>query len=191
MRISFLLALAGLAVSSGQKTESSREGSELLGKPAPSLEGLRWIGREPPPLEILRGKVVLVRRWTDGCVLCERSAPAIREFEERYREKGLAVLAIYHPKPRPRPVEDEFVKKAAAALGLPGSIAVDAGWTVLRRWWLDRKREFTSVSFLLDREGKVRWVHPGGEFHRSQESAHVACARAFAELEAEVKALLR
>ncbi len=172
------------------QSRPAHEGEDLLGKPAPSLEGLRWIGRGPAQIEDFRGKVVLVRWWTDGCVLCERSAPAIRELTERYGGKGLVLLAIYHPKPRPHPVEDDAVRKAAAALGFPLPLAVDRDWEVLRRWWLDRRRGFTSVSFLLDREGRVRWVHPGGEFHRSEEPSHRDCARAFADLEAEVRRLL-
>ena len=32
-------------------------------------------------------------------------------------------------------------------------------------WWLDgQDREFTSVTFLLDRFGRVRGIHPGGRF---------------------------
>ncbi|HET6204872.1 MAG TPA: redoxin domain-containing protein [Planctomycetota bacterium] len=186
MKAGTLLLLGSLSLQS----RPAREGDERLGRPAPSLEGLRWLDRDPIRIEELRGKTVLVRWWTDGCILCKRSAPAIRELEGRYRERGLVVLAFYHPKPRPRAVEDGAVKKAAAEVGLPFPLAVDADWTVLRRWWLDRRRDFTSVTFLLDREGRIRWIHPGGEFHPSEEAEHAACARAFAELEAEVKRLV-
>ncbi|MGH7149185.1 MAG: redoxin family protein [Planctomycetota bacterium] len=186
MRPPALLALLVLA----SQSRPAREGEELLGKPAPSIEGLRWIGPGPARIEDLRGKVVLVRWWTEGCVLCERSAPAIAELAERYGEKGLVRIAIYHPKPRPRPVEEEAVKKAAAALGFPLPLAVDPDWVVLRRWWLDRPRDFTSVSFLLDREGRIRWVHSGGEFHRSEEPSHRDCEKAFAALEAEIGRLV-
>jgi hypothetical protein len=42
-------------------------------------------------------------------------------------------------------------------------VAIDPDWRTLRRWWLDgAERGFTSASFLLDREGAVRWIHPGG-----------------------------
>ncbi|HKB17115.1 MAG TPA: TlpA disulfide reductase family protein [Planctomycetota bacterium] len=184
MRAFLLLPLLAL------QSRPAREGDDLLGKPAPSLEGLRWIGRAPARIEDFRGKVVLVRWWTEGCVLCERSAPAIRELTERYGQKGLGLLAIFHPKPRPRAVDDEAVKKAAAALGFPLPLAVDPEWEVLRRWWLDGKREYTSVSFLLDREGNVRWIHPGGEFHRSGDADHAECAREFDALDAKVQEAL-
>lgn len=187
-----LLGLAALVASAPQASRPAREGDDLLGMEAPSLEDLRWIDRDPIRLEDLRGKTVLLRWWTTGCSLCTNSAPALRELEERYRAKGLVVLAIYHPKPGPRAVDDETVKKGAADLGLPFPLAADAEWKALRRWWLDRPgRSFTSVSFLLDREGKIRFVHPGGEFHRSEDPKHARCARDFADLEAAVERLVR
>lgn len=51
-------------------------------------------------------------------------------------------------------------------VGIEFPVAVDADWT-LRSWWLDgRERVFTSVTFVLDREGVVRQVHRGGEIAR-------------------------
>ncbi|MFL6354154.1 MAG: hypothetical protein ACJ74Z_20205 [Bryobacteraceae bacterium] len=62
-------------------------------------------------------------------------------------------------------------------------IAVDGDWAALKRWWLTKDRDFTSVSFLVDRSGIIRYVHPGGEFHDGQqggtpvhESAIATCA---------------
>ena len=44
---------------------------------------------------------------------------------------------------------------------------------MLRRWWLDGgKRDYTSASFLIDRQGLIRWVHGGGELHPSSDPAH-------------------
>jgi hypothetical protein len=42
-------------------------------------------------------------------------------------------------------------------------IAIDLDWKTLRAYWLDgAKREYTSVSFLIDRKGTIRYIHPGG-----------------------------
>ena len=63
------------------------------------------------------------------------------------------------------------------------ALAIDPDWRTLRRWWLDRADSgWTSVSFLLDREGVIRWIHPGGEYVEGDPD--------FAELEAEVRRLL-
>ena len=39
---------------------------------------------------------------------------------------------------------------------------MDENWSVLKKLWLSTgHRPATSVSFLVDREGVVRFVHPG------------------------------
>jgi len=45
---------------------------------------------------------------------------------------------------------------------MPGALAVDRDWKVLDRWKAPSERSFTSLTFLLDRKGRVRHVHPGG-----------------------------
>jgi hypothetical protein len=42
-------------------------------------------------------------------------------------------------------------------------VAVDRDWRTLKRWWLDgHDRPYTSVSMLVDQDGVIRHVHPGG-----------------------------
>ena len=61
----------------------------------------------------------------------------------------------------------------------------------LRRWWLSTgDREFTSVTFLIDREGVIRAVHPGGEFHAGGGSEHATCAQDYAALQRAIERLL-
>ena len=43
-----------------------------------------------------------------------------------------------------------------------GKVVIDGDWSQLEKWWLGTgKRQATSVSFLVDVEGVVRFVHPG------------------------------
>jgi hypothetical protein len=61
---------------------------------------------------------------------------------------------------------------------------VDPDWRTLRRWWLDGgKRRWTSVTFLLDRKGVVRHVHPGGKYVRGDEG--------YAALKAKIDQLIK
>jgi hypothetical protein len=71
------------------------------------------------------------------------------------------VVAVYHPKP-PKDVTPGQVRAWAAAIGMPGTLAIDRDWIVLDRWKPPKERSFTSLTFLLDAEGKVRFVHRGG-----------------------------
>lgn len=116
------------------------------------FDGVRWADGAPE----LKGKVAVVRWWTSGCSLCERSAPALAKLSRK-----AAVVAIFHPKP-PRDVEPAEAAKAAKAIGMPGTVGVDRDWKVLERWTAGQTYAFTSLTFLLDRSGAVRYVHPGG-----------------------------
>jgi hypothetical protein len=89
-------------------------------------------------------------------------------------------------------VSDAFVRKTAHELGFSGPIAVDEQWSTLNRWWLDGhpQRNWTSVSFLLDRDGIVRWAHGGGEYHPSTDPRHASCDASYAELERTIRRLL-
>jgi|SRR6185436_1587531 len=72
------------------------------------------------------------------------------------------VIGMYHHK-RPEPLTLESVRGVVREYGFTFPVAVDRDWRTLNRWWLDgKKRDFTSVSFLLDRRGVIRRIHPGG-----------------------------
>ncbi|MBK7877372.1 MAG: redoxin family protein [Planctomycetes bacterium] len=163
-----------------------RAGTELLGRELLPLLPARFLGAPPE----IAGHVVLVRWWTDGCPFCERSLPALDALVNRERARGLVGVGVYHPKP-PRAVDDAHVRAAADRLAWTGAVAIDADWSALKAAWLGgAEREATSVTFLLDRAGRVRWIHPGPELHPSDDEAHADCARDFAELERAVRALL-
>jgi len=139
--------------------------SSLLGQKAPDWSELSWLDAEPLSLAQLEGKVVLVRWWTaPHCPYCRATAPALNEFQRNYRERGLRVIGLYHHKSS-EPLSPAKVKNHARQLGFEFPIAIDPQWRNLREWWLDRGREqWTSVSFLLDRRGVVRHIHPGGQY---------------------------
>lgn len=136
----------------------------LLGKQAPEWAVTEWIHSTPLHLEDLRGKVVLIRWWTaPACPYCKASAPALRHLDKEYKSAGLQVIGLYHHKASD-PLKVDSVKKYAEDLGFEFPVGIDANWTTLNLWWLNRgEAKFTSVSFLLDKKGVVRHIHPGGE----------------------------
>jgi peroxiredoxin len=145
------------------------EGAELIGKPAPEWTVREWIGSPPLSLAGLRGKVVLVRWFTSAeCPFCHATAPALNNFHRDYAARGLAVVGMYHHK-RPEPLTLDWVRGAVREYGFTFPVGVDRDWRTLNRWWLDRhKRDFTSVSFLIDRQGVIRHIHPGGTMERGK-----------------------
>jgi glutathione peroxidase-family protein len=159
-------------------------GLELIGKPAPPWSFTRWVGA-PMTLEGLRGKVVLMRWWNVGCHFCESTLPEIESLRTRYARDGLVVIGVFHPKP-PHPVRAADVKRAAEARGFHGPLAIDQQWETLSRYWLagHPERNWTSVSFLIDRDGKIVWVQGGGEYHHSTDPRHARCDEQARDLEA-------
>src|SRR5947207_1274770 len=89
-------------------------------------------------------------------------------------------------------LDDGHILAAARRLGFGGPIAVDERWSTLDRWWLDGhpERGWTSVSFLIDRDGIVRWVHGGGEYHPSADPRHARCDLEYRGLERSLTAAL-
>ena len=164
---------------------------ELIGTMAPGWDGAEWLDTEPLRLDALRGKVVLVRWWTDTCPYCLRSAPALNELHARYAHRGLIVVGMYHPKPMDRAITASEIREAARERGFGFPIAIDRDWSVLRRWWLDgERRGATSVSFLIDQRGVIRHVHPGPAFHREVVEGDVRPRRDFIDLDNIIEELL-
>jgi thiol-disulfide isomerase/thioredoxin len=145
----------------------SRGGQDLIGSRFPALHFDRWLNTENnQPLETNRA-VTLYRWWTDTCPYCAATLPAIEKLREKYGAQGLKIVGVYHPKP-PREVTDKSVRDAADRIGYKGAIAIDADWSQLRKLYLSTgRRGATSVSFLVDREGVIRFVHPGVEYFPS------------------------
>jgi peroxiredoxin len=145
--------------------EAEKAGTDLLGTTPPEWDSEHWLNSPPLQLSSLRGKVVLVRWWTAGCPYCSASAPALREFDRAYRDRGLVVVGMYHHK-ESGPLDYAVVDRTAAKYGFTFPVAIDPDWRTLDRWWAPKtkQRGWTSVTFVLDRHGVIRHVHPGGQY---------------------------
>jgi peroxiredoxin len=144
-------------------------GDAVVGRPAPEWGPHRWVQGGPLTLAGLRGKVVLVRFFMSAeCPYCRGTAPSLNELYREFGPAGLVVVGMFTPKPRPRPTSVEEVRQHVEAYGFRFPVAVDDDWSALRALWLDRVPDaaFTSSSLLIDKQGIVRHVHPGGMFAR-------------------------
>jgi len=190
-RLPFVVCLCLLATSASAQVPRSRGGQDRVGQPAPGWRGLEALNGDAPSLESLRGEVVLVRFWTDTCPYCSASAPAFEQLDEDYRDRGLRVVGIWHPKPRGARRGVSEVRAWIRRAGWRFDVLLDPEWETLDRWWLDHgRRRATSVSFLVDREGVIRWVHPGPELHPGGPADHARCRADYADLRRAIEALL-
>jgi thiol-disulfide isomerase/thioredoxin len=185
-----ICVLLTLGAPFGRAVDLSR-GEDRLTLPAPRLGLERWLNSPPLEMDRLHGRVVLVRWWTDGCPYCAATAPALKHLDAKYGARGLRVIGIFHPKP----AGDWSVERMRAATqqkGFTFPVALDGGWTALDRWWPDlEKRGWTSVSFVVDKKGIIRYVHPGGEFHEATVADHARCDRDYKDVEQTIERLLR
>jgi peroxiredoxin len=170
-------------------------GNDRIGVVAPPFQFDGWLNSAPLSLEDLRGEVVLVRWWTDTCPFCASSAPALRALHDQYSARGLKVIGVFHPKAgRDDPLDVARVQRAVESRQFLFPVAIDWDWRTgtLKDWWLTGpERPATSVTFLLDRSGIIRFVHPGMEYHDADGGEeHAMCANDMASIRAAIERLI-
>jgi len=124
---------------------------------APDFVGIdRWINSEPLKIEQLRGKVVLVDFWTYTCINCIRTLPYLKDWDKKYRDKGLVIVGVHSP-------EFEFEKKYENVLKavndyqLKYAVAQDNNMVT---WNLYQNR-YWPHKYLIDVDGYIRYDHIG------------------------------
>lgn len=170
---------------------ASRGGQDRVGEAFPAMRFDGWARRAAKKDNAhARPKATLYRWWTDQCGFCKASLPAIEQLRREFEPQGLEVVAVYHPKPA-RDVSDRAILNHAAAFDYAGDVAVDFDWSELRRAYATmRNRGATSVSFLVDSQGMIRFVHPGPVFFPSEDPRHGRENSDFAMLRSAIEALL-
>ena len=193
MKILSLLVVLGVCVlcmgDAVQTLPESRGGQELVGKKMPALNFNRWLNTDGnKPLDTA-GSLTLYRWWTSECPFCKATLPGLEKFREKYGEKGLKVVAVYHPKP-PRAVPDSLILNAARDIGYRGAIAVDLDWSQQKKVYPNNPGP-TSISILVDRDGIIRFVHPGPEYFPSDEREKAQQDEDYRLMEKAIQELLR
>ena len=147
MKRLLLTCLAGLLFSGG----AHAAGFEARpAAPAPELEAPDLAGT-PRTLADYRGKVVLLNFWASWCPPCVREMPSLERLRVKMAGRPLAIVALDSAEQR----EDVDAFLARMKLGFP--ILLDPDGVNTRRW----KVFALPTSFLLDAEGRVRYVLTG------------------------------
>ena len=147
-------AAESLPIASSAPTGGGRTGLEPL---APELVGLKgWANSEPLTLQSQRGKVVLIDFWTYTCVNCIRTLPYLREWHDKYWDRGLVILGVHAPEFEFEKVR-ENVLDAMETHGIAYAVAQDND---METWRAFRNR-FWPAKYLIDKDGYIRYTHFG------------------------------
>ena len=135
---------------------SSAEYKSSESAAAPDLSAGDWINSEPLNLKDLRGHVVLIEFWTFGCINCRNTLPFVKSWHDRYREKGLTVIGVHSPEfDEERDVEN--LRRQVVSLGIRYPVVSDNDYQT----WNAYKVEAWPTIFLLDKQGRIRWMRVG------------------------------
>ena len=175
-----------------QTLPASRGGQDLVGKTMPALQFERWIKTPDGQALITNNSVTLYRWWTTECSFCVASLPAVEKLRQKHGPAGLKIVAVYHPKPPDRDLGVAGLTGVLEQLGYQGPIALDQDWSELKRLWLlTGRRRATSAAFLVDRNGVIRFVHPGPAFYPSDNPTDGSPNRDYELLDQAITVLLQ
>src|SRR3954469_12789758 len=125
-----------------------------------------WLNSEPLTAEGLRGRVVLVDIWTYSCVNWLRTLPYVTAWADRYRHRGLVVVAVHCPEFGFEPDLDN-VRHAARPLGLDYPVVIDNDFAI----WQSLANGYWPAVYLVDRDGRIRFHHFGEGNYEETERA--------------------
>lgn len=54
-----------------------------------------WLNSAPLHLTDLKGKVVMVEFWPFGCYNCRDVEPYVKQWHQKYADKGLMVISVH------------------------------------------------------------------------------------------------
>ena len=118
------------------------------GEKLPDLASFELEGKLP---DGLKGQVILLDFWASWCGPCKSSFPVMEELTNKFTGQGLTVIAVSVDEKREN--VELFLKSAKVS------------FTVVR----DAQRKLVAAadirsmptSFLIDRSGKIRFIHAG------------------------------
>lgn len=134
----------------------------------PAIGGIStWFNTDSPVTkDSLRGKVVMIDFMTYSCINCIRTFPHLRDWHERYADKGLHIVGIHTP-------EFDFekipgnVEEALRKYGLAFPVGLDNDYVT----WLNFGNKYWPSTYLFDAGGHLRYSHFGEGSYEETEAA--------------------
>ncbi len=137
-----ILLIVGFSACSENKGKASwpKSGDKALDFVAQDLKGQTWT------LDQVKGKVVLLRFWTDQCPYCRFEMPVIEKYYRRLRPMGFEVLAV-------NVLQSPQVAEAfTAQMDITFPVLLDPSGKMAERY----KVYAVPTNFLIDRKGVLQ-----------------------------------
>ena len=138
---------------------------------APRIRGEgvnEWINTEELTFEGLQeeNKVVLVDFWTYTCINCIRTLPYLKQWHDKYADRGLVIVGIHTP-------EFDFeksldnVKEAVEGFEIEYPVVQDNNY-----WnWNAFNNRYWPAKYLIDTDGYIRYSHFGeGKYEETEQA---------------------
>ena len=145
-------ALALVGALAACSTTAERPRGAQVGKPAPEYSAVTLAG-DSASLAGMRGKVVLLNIWATWCAPCRQEIPVLEALHGRHRAEGLEVVGVSVDAAGEEQKVRDFAKE----------------WAMSYPLWHDPEERVSTLylavgvpaSYLIDREGILRWKHIG------------------------------
>lgn len=137
---------------------------------APEITNDVWVNADTPvTLASQRGKVVLVEFWTFGCINCKHVIPYVRDWYDKYAGDDFNVISVHYPEFSYEREYDNVVK-ATQDLEVRYPVAIDND----RVTWSAYHQHYWPTTYLIDKNGRIRYQHIGEGAYAQTEAAIVA-----------------
>lgn len=124
---------------------------------APEFQGIdTWLNSQPLKLEDLRGKVVLVDFWTYTCINCLNHLPYVKDWNAKYKDKGLVVVGVHTPE-FAYEKSTKNVQEAIKRLQIEHAVAQDNSYAT----WKAFNNQYWPAVYLIDKQGRIVYSHFG------------------------------
>jgi peroxiredoxin len=152
MKLCRFVTLAKCAVALGTMVAVTAVTAALpaAGQAAPDFT-LKSASGQNLRLRELRGEVVLINFWASWCGPCRQEMPLLNKIHEQYRKAGFTLLGVN--------IDDDpaAARDMARKLGVAFPVLLDTDKRVSKLYDVDTM----PATLLVDRNGKVRYVHRG------------------------------
>lgn len=157
MKNLWLTVFLGVILVTGSASAVTEAEPRLLLKPvtrpfAADDFGLKTLNGKRVRMSGLRGKAVLLNFWATWCPPCIQEMPSMETLYQRYRSRGLAVLAVSLDRTSPAEVKT-FVDK----LGLHFMVLLDPDGLTSALYSVSG----VPYSFLINSEGRIMYKAAG------------------------------